>query len=147
MEGNGKSIHITGKKTDVSLDPVTGRLRISHSGVKWEWAADYEPGFCTAEGNRLHFSDALEQEHIRRETGLGQEIVSRYSRFPGEKEISFETRIWLEEASEALHLEFLPVTGKERMARVCWPGPMAFDEARADWADASAPAAGAFDSQ
>ena len=60
MEGNGKSIHITGKKTDVSLDPVTGRLRISHSGVKWEWAADYEPGFCTAEGNRLHFSDALD---------------------------------------------------------------------------------------
>ena len=46
MEGNGKSIHITGKKTDVSLDPVTGRLRISHSGVKWEWAADYEPAFA-----------------------------------------------------------------------------------------------------
>ena len=133
MEGNGKPIRITGKKTAVSLDPVTGRIRVSHKDAEWAWASDYEPGFFTAKGNRLPFSDALEQEHTRRETGLGQEIVSRYSGFPGEREIVFETRIWLEEASGALHLEFLPIAGQQHVARVCWPGPMAFDEARADW--------------
>lgn len=102
MEGNGKPIRITGKKTAVSLDPVTGRIRVSHKDAEWAWASDYEPGFFTAKGNRLLFSDALEQEHTRRETGLGQEIVSRYSGFPGEREIVFETRIWMEEASGAL---------------------------------------------
>ena len=122
MGGNGKPIRITGKETAVSLDPVTGRIRVSHKDAEWAWASDYEPGFFTAKGNRLLFSDALEQEHTRRETGLGQEIVSRYSGFPGEREIVFETRIWLEEASGALHLEFLPIAGQQHVARVCWPG-------------------------
>ena len=76
MGGNGKPIRITGKETAVSLDPVTGRIRVSHKDAEWAWASDYEPGFFTAKGNRLLFSDALEQEHTRRETGLGQEIVS-----------------------------------------------------------------------
>ena len=36
MGGNGKPIRITGKETAVSLDPVTGRIRVSHKDAEWE---------------------------------------------------------------------------------------------------------------
>ena len=140
MKGKGKKmkrfdrpLQLSGRDVIVSLDPASGQLRVSRRGCEWEWAQEYRPAFLTASGKQLRFSDALAQMHDCRETSLGGEVVSRYTGFPGEEQICFETRLWLETATGELHLEWTPLAGAERVTRVSWPGPMAFDEVRSDW--------------
>ena len=133
MEHRSETLCLSGKDLQVSLEAASGRLRLSRCGCAWEWDREAAPHFFTVTGERLLFSQALKTACGCRETGLGGELFCRYEGFPGEEAIGFETRLWLEEATGRLHLEWLPLAGAERIARVLWPAPMAFGEARRDW--------------
>lgn len=99
--------------------------------VKWRWAADYKPYLITADGN-FYFQEAQTITHRNWKTGLGVGIISHYENFVKRGKsysLAFETIVWIEEATQNVHFEFIPLIEDPLLINeVRWPGYMEFDQ-------------------
>lgn len=73
----------------------------------------------------LYFKDADAITHEKYVNGIGEGILSTY-RF---EELEFQTNIWIEESTDFLYFEWIPLREKENtIKRVNWPAPLVFDK-------------------
>lgn len=114
----------------IQLDPQTLRFSFRAGETIWKWAEDYEPTLQCG-GELLHFSEARGITHEPWQSGVGSGILSRFADFPNRK-LAFETLVWIETATETVHLEWIPLE-EEGIEEVRWPGCMEFDTPSREW--------------
>lgn len=106
------------------------------SGCLWKWDKAYAPYLECEEGDVL-FSDAGEICHEAYHTGTGEGIMSTYGGFVKDGKrvpYQFKTLVWAETVTGEVYCEWIPVNEEGlTVKKVFWPGPMEFDEKRADW--------------
>lgn len=123
------------------LDETTLALTVEHSGSVWTTAGGFEPCivFAGAEGQteseKVFFTQARIITHEPWKTGVGSGVISHFEGFSGPAEgLTFETIVWAEAATGYVRCEWIPLSESARTVQaVYWPGPMAFEEPRADW--------------
>ena len=119
----------------VSLDEKSLLFSVSAEGELWKWKESYRPHFLSGE-ETVYFSQAEKIVHQEISNGVGKGILSTYSGFiiAGEKrELVFETLVWVEEATEDVYFEWIPIKEAGEITRLFWPGPMEFEKEREDW--------------
>lgn len=124
------------RETVIDLDENTLHITVESAGACWRWGADYRPSFLTG-GGRTEFAAADLIRHEKAVNGVGIGIRSRYSGFEVDGkavDLSFETYVWVEDATEDVYFEWIPLSDAGAIVKqVFWPGYMEFDTARDDW--------------
>lgn len=120
----------------ICFDEESLRYTLYKGEAKWEWSGSYKPRMECEEGE-VEFKDAVSISHEQVDNGLGTGIRSRYQGFSvGGTEVpyTFETYVWVEQTTENIYFEWIPVC-EDGLAvkRVYWPGAMDFEEKRDDW--------------
>lgn len=141
-------------RTIISLDEITLQISITADDEEWTWTAGYRPCLKLANEETVYFDQAPLIRHTPVENGVGCGIRSRYEGLTGIP--AFETYVWVEDASEDVYFEWIPLRedgrGEDEAAPlpdvaspnpfvprpdtvkcVLWPGPMAFEKKRTDW--------------
>lgn len=120
----------------ICFDEENLRFTLYRKETEWKWNESYRPHLDHEEGS-LEFADAASVIHEKVENGLGTGIRSRYEGFSVKgKEIpyAFETYVWIEQATDDIYFEWIPVCEEGmKVKKVYWPGAMAFEEKRDDW--------------
>lgn len=133
-------MQITLNNTMLTLDERTLQYEITVNGHVWQWINSYRPCFvyesngCEVQGC---FSDAKKISHREYTFGVGRGIISRFEGFKADgvdRQYIFETFVWIEASTGHIYFEWIPVCEDGlHVKKVFWPGPMAFEENRADW--------------
>ena len=117
----------------LNLDEKSLRYEITAGGQTWAWGKEFVPRIVTEEGEKIPFSSAKEIIHSLWKTGVGQGIRSRFGGFP-QDQLSFETAVWVEEATGNVYFEWIPLAeGQRKLRAVYWPGYMEFTENSSGW--------------
>lgn len=123
-------------RTLIALDEKTLQVTVKADGETWKWGEQYKPLFYTGEKQTL-FAGADKVSHAEVHNGIGSGIRSCFDGFQGSglgEELRFETYIWVEDATEDVFFEWVPVNDPSKaVSKVLWPGYMKFDSARDDW--------------
>lgn len=129
-------------RTFIELNETNLHITVEADGHTWDWGADFIPSFWyeTEEskgGVSAKFAEGENISHIEVYNGIGAGIRSIYQGFKagGRKTgLEFETYVWVEDSTEDVYFEWIPVSDPERGVRkVVWPGYMAFESKRDDW--------------
>lgn len=125
------------RKTKIIWKEESLGFSFSSQGETWEWMNEYQPYMECSEG-KIYFCEAEKITHTEVENGIGKGILSHYESFViNEKRIpyAFETYVWVEEATEDIYCEWIPVNEEGlHIHAVYWPGAMQFkSECEADY--------------
>lgn len=126
---------IQNNRQSIAFDEEKLCFSICADGEEWSFEENYRPYLVIA-GEKVLFSQAEKVLHQEIKNGIGAGILSNYSGFVVNGEhmnISFETYVWMEEATGDVFFEWIPLEENGKIEHVCWPGPMAFEEKRSDW--------------
>ncbi|MDO4295384.1 MAG: DUF5696 domain-containing protein [bacterium] len=109
----------------VGLEESTLQMKIEAAGTVWSTQKDWTPYLLLQDGRQLAFTEGRKIEHEVIKNGVGAGILSSYEGYEGAEHFAFKTLIWVEEANESLHMEWIPiceegVKGKE----VHWPAAL-----------------------
>lgn len=114
----------------------TLQIEVENHGNLWKWDEVYKPYFKIGE-ETIYFQDAGAIEHFSWHTGVGEGFRTKFSRFVingSESPLSFETLVWVEDATQNVYFELIPVEeAHELMGNFYWPGQMAFKENSSKW--------------
>ena len=129
-------MEIQNKHITLTLDEETLLLSVKIGDMVWKWQERAVPRLLCDFGT-VPFAAAKKINHTVFRNGIGFGIESSYQGFVvEEREVpyAFSTRIWMEESTEHLYLEWIPMeeTGLN-VQKVFWPGEMDFEEKRSDW--------------
>ena len=129
-------IEITKAGTTLIFDENKLTFEMRRDQEVWRWAGNYVPKMICEEGEFL-FQDACRISHEKAENGTGSGILSVYEGFcvnGTETPYTFETFVWIEEATGDVFFEWIPVKEEGlQVQKVLWPGEMEFEEAKEDW--------------
>lgn len=122
--------------TKICFNQDTLGLEILSQGKSWKFAESYKPYFCVGE-EKIYFEQAKNIEHVTWNTGVGEGIRSIFTGFDiGGKadEMSFQTVIWVEYATQDIFFELNPLTEAETIiGNFYWPGQMEFTNKSSEW--------------
>lgn len=127
------------KTTWIELDEKKLHVTVEAAGHAWSWGEDFSPFFqCVEEGENkgmgVEFAQAEHISHEEVHNGTGSGIRSIYRGFTGGTGLEFETYVWVEDSTEDVYFEWIPVSDPgHEVKKVFWPGYMAFDAKRDDW--------------
>ena len=129
-------MEIQNKHITLNLDEQTLLLSVKIGDQVWKWHEHALPRLLCDFGE-VPFAAAKKIDHQTFHNGIGFGIESFYQGFSVEGQevpYAFSTRIWIEESSEHLYLEWIPMdeTGL-KVQKLFWPGEMEFEEKRSDW--------------
>lgn len=124
---------VTGRngKTSITLDEKTLRFTIDADGSSWTSDSSFTPAFLT--GETVHpFTEAKSIRHEEVKSGVGVGIRSSFGGF--KPDVAFETCIWIEDATENVFFEWIPLREScGAISAVEWPSPMEFAGMHKDW--------------
>lgn len=126
---------IKNQNLSISLDSSTCSVCIDADGTTWEFEKNYQP-YLMVNDEKVLFSSAKKITHQEVENGIGKGILSTFEGIfvnGNEKEISFQTYVWAENATGDVFFEWIPLKDNGEIKEVFWPGPMSFEEKRNDW--------------
>ena len=129
-------MEIQNKHIVLTLDEETLLLSIRIGDMVWKWHDLAIPQFVCDFGS-VPFVSARRIRHNTFRNGVGFGIESCYQGFLAEDQevpYAFYTRIWIEESTEHLYMEWIPIEEAGlKVQKVFWPGEMEFEEKRSDW--------------
>ena len=127
---------IKNKAVILRYNEETLQIEVENHGNLWQWDEVYKPYFKIGE-ETIYFQDAGAIEHFSWHTGVGEGFRTKFSRFVingSESPLSFETLVWVEDATQNVYFELIPVEeAHELMGNFYWPGQMAFKENSSKW--------------
>ena len=127
---------IKNKAVILRYNEETLQIEVENHGNLWQWDEVYKPYFKIGE-EIIYFQDAGAIEHFSWHTGVGEGFRTKFSRFVingSESPLSFETLVWVEDATQNVYFELIPVEeAHELMGNFYWPGQMAFKENSSKW--------------
>ena len=112
---------------EIRLNEKTLHYSVEAYGKTWTWAASFAPSITFEQSEEVvYFAQARTVTHKPWKTGVGKGVLSHYEGFEGPAEgLSFETIVWLEEATGYVRFEWVPLSESQAAMRaVYWPGPM-----------------------
>ena len=129
--------NLTERETHLCFDENTlGFTFQKGEGCLWKWKKDYKP-YMECQNGTVYFCDAQEITHEPFHAGVGKGILSTYCGFKKEGKTvpyKFQTLVWTEAATGEVYCEWIPVCEEGlEVKKVCWPGPVEFEEKREDW--------------
>lgn len=112
----------------LNFDTDTLTPDIQYAGIRWQF--EENPYLLMQDEKKLYFNDADKIEHQPFISGIGQGVHSTYEF----SNLSFETIIWVENATSDVYFEFIPIQ-EEKMAikAVYWPTAIQFDKPQSNW--------------
>lgn len=121
-------MQIKSKHLLIQMDESTGLYEI-HTKNKI-WIADASvPATLQLHDQIIAFCDAESISHKTYTSGIGQGIRSTYTF----KDFSFQTNIWIEDISEEVYFEWIPLQEHHnQITQVDWPLPFVFDQVTDD---------------
>lgn len=121
---------------EIRFDEKSLRCAFQKGNQVWQWREGAKARIECEEGT-ICFSDALLTSHKIIESGLGRGIQSHYEGFKvngTEVPYSFDTIIWVEDASGDVFCEWIPLCEDGlKVKAVYWPGEMEFEERKQSW--------------
>lgn len=124
------------QNTELRLNTDTLGIEIISSGENWKFDETYKPHFYVKE-EKIFFENAERIEHFEWNTGVGTGIRSVFSGFKLQgkhDELSFQTVVWIEYATQDIFFELNPLTESEVMiGDFYWPGQMEFSNRSRNW--------------
>ena len=129
---------IVAKNMLLELDESTLGVMVKTEHTVWSWSKDKEfrPRMICEEGE-FFFADAEQISHEYYDMGIGRGIRSCFEGFErdGKKyPYRFETLIWMEENTEHVYFEWVPLREEGlHVQKVFWPGEMEFDQPKDSW--------------
>lgn len=129
---------IVAKNMLLELDESTLGVMVKTEHTVWSWSKDKEfrPRMICEEGE-FFFADAEQISHEYYDMGIGRGIRSCFEGFErdGKKyPYRFETLIWMEESTEHVYFEWVPLREEGlHVQKVFWPGEMEFDQPKDSW--------------
>lgn len=127
---------IVAKNMLLELDESTLGVMVKTEHTVWSWSKEFRPRMICEEGE-FFFADAEQISHEYYDMGIGRGIRSRFEGFErdGKKyPYRFETSIWMEESTEHVYFEWVPVREEGlHVQKVFWPGEMEFDQPKDSW--------------
>ena len=129
--------NLTERETHLCFDENTlGFTFQKGEGCLWKWKKDYKP-YMECQNGTVYFCDAQEITHEPFHAGVGKGVLSTYCGFKKEGKTvpyKFQTLVWTEAATGEVYCEWIPVCEEGlEVKKVCWPGPVEFEEKREDW--------------
>ena len=129
-------MEIQNKHIVLTLDEETLLLSVRIGNMVWKWHDHAVPQLVCDFGS-VPFVSARRIRHNTFRNGVGFGIESCYQGFLVEDQevpYAFYTRIWIEESTEHLYMEWIPIEEAGlKVQKVFWPGEMEFEEKRSDW--------------
>ncbi len=144
----------------VQMNCETLLFTIEAEGHVWRQDKAFRPCFSMKDGSRVLFQSADVIRHEYYKSGVGEGILSHYewkdgtcwntgneadrqqcshqdsgSENKGETvatAFSFETLVWIETATKAVHFELIPGKGFLPFEKILWPGYFSFEKETAD---------------
>ena len=114
--------------------PETCGFTVCTGGKEFATVTGAEPWILFRDGRRLFFREASECTVQLYPCGAGEGILATYSGFP-DIELSFSLYLWVEEATDRVHAEWIPLReSSAEIAEVAWPPPLASYDAEAGYA-------------
>ena len=130
------SIKVETGQTLLEFNEKKNFVLIKKGNALWNWSEDFQARLVCREGEFL-FRDACQISHEQYRSGTGQGIRSYYQGWIKEGRTfsySFETLMWIEESTEDVYFEWIPLEEKDlHVEKVFWPGPMEFDNPKDSW--------------
>lgn len=129
-------MEIQNKHIVLTLDEETLLLSVQIGDMVWKWHTNAAPRLLCGHGT-VPFAAAESIQHNTFRNGIGFGIESLYKGYKvADQDVpyAFSTRIWIEESTGHLYLEWIPLeeTGLN-VQKVFWPGEMEFDQKQKDW--------------
>ena len=116
---------ISAGELTVLLNEETLSVTVRHKHAEWSTLDGFIPVLQCKEGI-FPFTSAASVSHELFKTGVGTGIRSTFSGFCGTP-YTFETLIWIEQTTEDVRFEWLPVTEDGLcVEKVFWPGEFSF---------------------
>lgn len=129
-------ISVKSNDMEIRFDEKSLRCAFQKGNQVWQWREGAKARIECEEGT-ICFSDALLTSHKIIESGLGRGIQSHYEGFKvngTEVPYSFDTIIWVEDASGDVFCEWIPLCEDGlKVKAVYWPGEMEFEEGKQSW--------------
>lgn len=100
--------------------------RVEAAGGVWEQACP--PRIEWKDRTQALFVDALSISHRYYRSGVGTGILSSYDGFADRGNFSFETLVWIEDATGHVRFELIPGKDEEEFSAIHWPAPFTFDK-------------------
>lgn len=126
---------LQGNQIELSFDTTSLQVSIRKDGEIWEWSNNFRSRLETEKGT-IYFTDAKLIEHKEWKTGVGTAIVSHFEQFIDKEgkvlPLAFDTIIRIEDVTQDLFFEWIPLEEGIKIQEVYWPGYMKFDEKRDD---------------
>ena len=120
----------------LELDESTLGVAVKTEHIVWSWSKEFRPRMICEEGE-FFFADAEQISHEYYDMGIGRGIRSCFEGFErdGKKyPYRFETLIWMEESTEHVYFEWVPLREEGlHVQKVFWPGEMEFDQPKDSW--------------
>ncbi|MCD8069020.1 MAG: DUF5696 domain-containing protein [Lachnospiraceae bacterium] len=139
----------------LELNPETLLFNVEAAGHVWRQDLSFCPHFLFKDGGELAFHSADTIRHEYKKSGVGEGILSCYEwdaghlpldsggngaegagnigcESDGGKIFSFETLVWIEQTTGAVHFELIPGEGEIDFVRVYWPGYFSFEKNQRD---------------
>lgn len=112
------------KTQQLELEVGKDQFTIYFEGTKWCSSFHY---FVLADGTEIYFKEAKQITQILYQSGVGNGICTRYEAFAN-ADVSFETLIWVEESTQDIYFEWIPLKEETAISKVYFPAFMEFDE-------------------
>ena len=123
---------ISAGELTVLLNEETLSVTVRHKHAEWSTLDGFIPVLQCKEGT-FPFTSAASVSHELFKTGVGTGIRSTFSGFCGTP-YTFETLIWIEQTTEDVRFEWLPVTEDDLcVEKVFWPGEFSFETPSKNW--------------
>ena len=127
---------IVAKNMLLELDESTLGVVVKTEHIVWSWSKEFRPRMICEEGE-FFFADAEQISHEYYDMGIGRGIRSCFEGFErdGKKyPYRFETLIWMEESTEHVYFEWVPLREEGlHVQKAFWPGEMEFDQPKDSW--------------
>ena len=111
----------------IELNERTLGIQIEADGILWKTSKDWIPVVKLKDGE-VPFTNWKKIQHIEFTSGVGVGIHSMYrgcQKEGSEFEYDFDTLIWIEEANQTIHTEWIPICEKGLdVLEVCWSGSL-----------------------